>query len=41
LGQAFINQINQILEKLETEDPALFAKDKSFVHNVVLDRLEK
>ncbi|GAB5590399.1 hypothetical protein Unana1_05299 [Umbelopsis nana] len=39
-GQSFINQINQILQQLEADDAALFTKDKSYVHNVVLDRLE-
>ncbi|CAO3679372.1 unnamed protein product [Umbelopsis ramanniana] len=39
-GQTFINDIQEILQNLEAEDPALFTKDKSHVHNVVLDRLE-
>ncbi|KAG2178721.1 hypothetical protein INT44_001874 [Umbelopsis vinacea] len=39
-GQTFINDIQEIMQKLEAEDPALFTKDKSHVHNIVLDRLE-
>ncbi|KAJ2961453.1 hypothetical protein NQZ79_g3295 [Umbelopsis isabellina] len=39
-GQSFASRISQILLNLEAEDPALFAKDKSSVHNAVLERLE-
>ncbi|KAH8551971.1 hypothetical protein BGW37DRAFT_493101 [Umbelopsis sp. PMI_123] len=39
-GQNFINDIQEILQNLEAEDPSLFSKDKSHVHSTVLDRLE-